>query len=126
MMLFKSRNTMVTSAVLFLIVVILLRVTGGFLEENIVRVVGSIFAGNAENIPLIDFSSMNFAWLNPESWSLHGIAENINGWAHNMIDSVLPAFINTVNIATITAVLTRTKLLSVVVSATKFAPAAAI
>lgn len=123
-MVLKSRNTMVTSAVLFLLVVILLRFTGGFFEDNIVRVVGSIFGGTAENIPLLDFSSINMAWANPSNWSLSELMSNINGMMHDIIDSVLPAFINTINIGVISAVATRAKLISAVTSAAKFAPAA--
>lgn len=122
-MLLKSRNTMVTSAVLFLLVVILLRFTGGFFEENIVRVIGSIAGGSAENIPLLDFSSVNFSSLNPANWSMDGFTLSINEWLHNMIDSILPAFINTLNVGAITTILTRTKLLSLAATAAKTAPA---
>lgn len=116
-MVLKSRNTMVTSAVLFLLVVILLRFTGGFFEDNIVRVVGSIFSGNAENIPLLDFSSVDVSWLNPANWSMDEFMTGVNEWLHNLIDSVLPAVINTVNLGAITAMLARTKLLGAVAKA---------
>lgn len=123
-MVLKSRNTMVTSAVLFLLVVILLRFTGGFFEENIVRVVGSIFGGNAENIPLLDFSSVDTAWLNPTNWSMDEFMSGVNEWLHNVIDSVLPAVINTVNIGAVTAIVARAKLLGAATTAAKAAPAA--
>lgn len=122
-MVLKSRNTMVTSAVLFLLVVILLRFTGGFFEENIVRVVGSISGGSAENIPLLDFSSVNMSWLNPSNWSMDDFTSGINEWLHEMIDSVLPAVINTVNIGAITALIARAKLLGAITAA-KAAPVA--
>lgn len=101
MLLLKSRNTMVISAVVFLIIVILLRLSGGFLGDNIERIVGAIFAGNAEKIPLLDFSSTDWSWLNPSEWSVDNIKEGINQWLHDMIDSVFPAVINTLNIAMI-------------------------
>lgn len=123
-MVLKSRNTMVTSAVLFLLVVILLRFTGGFFEENIVRVVGSISGGSAENIPLLDFSSVNLSWLNPANWSMDQFMTGVNEWLHEMIDSVLPAVINTVNLGAIAAIATRVKLLGVVATTAKAAPAA--
>lgn len=114
---------MVTSAVLFLLVVILLRFTGGFFEENIVRVVGSISGGTAENIPLLDFSTVDTSRLNPSNWSMDKFMTGVNEWMHDVIDSVLPAMINTINIGAITAVLTRGKLLSVMATAAKAAPA---
>lgn len=123
-MVLKSRNTMITSAILFLLVVILLRFTGGFFEDNMVRVVGAIFGGSAENIPLLDFSSINMSWLNPANWSLNEIMTNINGMFHDIIDSVLPAVINMINMGAISAIAIRVKLLSAVSSAAKFAPAA--
>ncbi|MED4128486.1 PRD domain-containing protein [Shouchella miscanthi] len=93
-MVLKSRNTMVVSAVLFLIVVILLRFAGGLFEDNIAMFIGSIFGGNAESVPLIDFSSINLSWLNPSEWSMGDAMSSINAWLHDMIDSVLPAMIN--------------------------------
>ncbi|PAE87689.1 hypothetical protein CHH61_03530 [Shouchella clausii] len=122
-MVLKSRNTMVTSAVLFLLVVILLRCTGDFVQDNIVRVIGSIFGGSAENIPLIDFGSVDLSWMNPANWSMGEIMSGVNQWFHDMIDSVLPAFINTLNIGAITALVTRVKLLSMATAA-KAAPVA--
>lgn len=101
MLLLKSRNTMVISAVVFLIIVILLRLSGVLLGDNINRIVGAIFAGNAEKIPLLDFSSTDWSWLNPSEWSVDNIKEGINQWLHHMIDSVFPAVINTLNIAMI-------------------------
>lgn len=115
---------MVTSAVLFLLVVILLRFTGGFFEDNIVRVIGSISGGNAENIPLFDFSSVNLSWMNPANWSMDQFMTGVNEWLHEMIDSVLPAVINTVNLGAIAAIVTRAKLLGVVAATAKVAPAA--
>ncbi|MCC2252095.1 hypothetical protein JUJ52_19375 [Virgibacillus sp. AGTR] len=123
-MVLKSRNTMVASAVLFLLVVILLRCAGGFVEDNIVRVVGSIFGGSAENIPLIDFSSIDLSWINPANWSMDEIISGVNQWLHDIIDSILPAVINTLNIGVITAIATRAKLLGAVTTAVKAAPAA--
>lgn len=121
-MLFKSRNTMVTSAVLFLIVVILLRLSGGFFEDNIVRVVGAIFGGSAENIPLLDFGSIDLSWLNPDSWSMSDMMSGINGWLHQMIDSVLPAFISFLNVGMITVIITQYKLMSAATVAGKAVP----
>lgn len=99
MLVLKSRNTLVISAMVFLIIVILLRLSGGFLADNIERITGAIFAGNADKIPLLDFSSIDFSWLNPANWSVSGIKEAINEWLHDMVDSVLPAVINSVTIA---------------------------
>lgn len=101
MVLIKSRNTMVFSAVIFLVVVVLLRLTGGLFEDNIVRVVGSIFGGNAEDIPLIDFGSLNLSWLNPTTWSMEDTMSGFNEWLHETIDSVLPGIIHTLNLSTI-------------------------
>lgn len=123
-MVLKSRNTMVASALLFLLVVILLRLSGGLFEENIVRVVGSIFGGNAENIPLIEVGSIDLSWINPANWSLDGITSGINDWMHDMVDSVLPAVINMVNVGAITLIVTRFKLLSAAAAAVKTAPVA--
>jgi hypothetical protein len=123
-MVLKSRNTMVTSAVLFLLVVILLRFTGGFFEDNIVRVIGSISGGSAENIPLFDFSSVDVSWLNPTNWSMEQFMTGVNGWLHNMIDSVLPAVINTVNLGAVTTIATRAKLFGVVATTAQVTPAA--
>jgi len=115
---------MVTSAVLFLLVVILLRFTGGFFEDNIVRVVGSISGGSAENIPLLDFSSLDMSWLNPANWSVDQFTSGLNEWLHDMIDSVLPAVINTINLGAIATIVTRAKLLGVVATTAKVAPVA--
>ena len=122
-MLLKSRNTMVTSAVLFLLVVILLRFTGGFFEENIVRVIGSIAGGTAENIPLLDFSSVDLSWMNPTGWSTDGLTTFVNQWFHDVIDSVLPAFINTLNVGALAAFLTRSQMIGLAATAAKTAPA---
>lgn len=117
----KSRNTMVASAVLFLAVVVLLRFTGGFFEDNVVRVVGSIFGGNAESIPLLDFSNFSFASLNPAEWSTAGITEGVNQWFHNMIDSVLPAMIYSFNATVIhMAVFSRIELMGAGIKIAKF------
>jgi len=115
---------MVTSAVLFLLVVILLRFTGGFFEDNIVRVIGSISGGSAENVPLLDFSSLDVSWLNPADWSMSEFMTGVNEWLHDMIDSVLPAVINTINLGAIAAIATRAKLLGVIATTAKVAPAA--
>lgn len=98
MLLLKSRNTLVISAVLFLVVVVLLRLSAGFLGDNVVRIVGAIFAGKAENIPLLDFGTINLEWLDPSTWSMDGVTSNINQWLHEMIDSVLPAVISLFNV----------------------------
>lgn len=114
-MVLKSRNTMVTSALLFLGVVILLRFSGAFLEDNVVRVVGSIFGGSAENVPLLDFSTVNVSWLDPTQWSTDSLAESVNGWMHGMIDAVLPAVIYAFNASMIHfAVITRADALAAV------------
>lgn len=118
-MLLKSRNTLVVSAVLFLLVVILLRLTSGFIEDNIVRVIGSIAGGAAESIPLIDFGTIDLSWINPMNWSFDGIATNVNEWLHTMIDSVLPAFIHTMNLGAILSFIARAQLIG---AFTKAAP----
>lgn len=119
-MVLKSRNTLVLSAFLFLAVVVMLRISGGFFEENAVRVVGSIFGASAENIPLLDFSTVNVSWLNPAEWSADGLTENINSWLHSMIDSVLPAFIYIFNASMIhLAVITRAEWLGLAGVVTK-------
>lgn len=123
-MVLRSRNTMVTSAVLFLLVVILLRFTGGFFEDNIVRVIGTISGGSAENVPLLDFSSLDVSWLNPADWSMSEFMTGVNEWLHDMIDSVLPAVINTINLGAIAAIVTRAKLLGVIATTAKVVPAA--
>ncbi|WP_078598401.1 hypothetical protein [Evansella clarkii] len=123
----KSRNTMVTSAVLFLLVVILLRFAGGFFEDNVVRIVGAILGGNAEKIPILDFSSVNLSWMNPANWSMDEFASGINQWLHEMVDSILPAFIGTLNagaVATTVSAITRTQLYSAATTVAKVAPAA--
>lgn len=123
-MVLKSRNTLMSSAFVFLLVVVMLRFTGGFFEENVVRVVGSVFGGNAESIPLLDFSTINWSALNPMNWSLDGISERINQWFHDMIDSVLPATIAAVNAGVLhAAVLGRVEWLEAGVRLTKFSSA---
>lgn len=114
-MVLKSRNTMVTSALLFLAVVILLRFSGAFLEDNVVRVVGSIFGGSAENVPLLDFSTVNVSWLNPADWSVDAMTQGVNDWMHSIIDTVLPAVIYAFNASMIHfAVITRADALTAV------------
>lgn len=114
-MVLKSRNTMVTSALLFLAVVILLRFSGAFLEDNVVRVVGSIFGGAAENVPLLDFSTVNVSWLNPADWSVDAVTQGVNDWMHSIIDTVLPAVIYAFNASMIHfAVITRADALTAV------------
>lgn len=115
---------MVISAVVFLIIVILLRLSGGFLGDNIERIVGAIFAGNAEKIPLLDFSSTDWSWLNPSEWSVDNIKEGINQWLHDMIDSVFPAVINTLNIAMINFIVIAR--VTMVTATTNFAKASVI
>lgn len=125
-MVLKSRNTMVASALVFLGVVILLRLTGGLVEENIVRIAGSIFAGNAESVPMVDIGSVNWSVLDPSGWSLDAITQSINGWLHEVIDSVLPAFIYSVNVATVhVAVITRVEWMGALSGAIKGSAAAA-
>lgn len=120
----KSRNTMVSSAVLFLLVVVMLRFTGGFFEENVVRVVGSIFGGNAENIPLLDFSTIDFSAINPLNWSTDGLKESINSWFHDMIDSVMPATIAAFNAGVLhMAIFGRIEFLEAGMKITKFSSA---
>lgn len=120
-MVLQSRNTLIASAMLFLTVVILLRFTGGFFEENVVRVVGSIFGGGAEHIPLLDFSSINLAMFNPAEWSMDNITNGINQWFHNMIDSVLPAMIYSFNATAIhMAVFTRVEMMGAGIKVAKF------
>lgn len=97
----SSRNTLVASAFVFLAVVLLLRLSGGFFEDNIVRVTGAIFGGNAENIPLLDFSSIDVSWLNPAEWSNLNAQETFNTWLHETIDVVIPATISALNVAVI-------------------------
>lgn len=107
-MVLKSRNTMVVTAVLFLLLIIVVRLSGGFFEENVVRIVGAISGGKAENIPLLDFSSMGNSWLNPANWSISDMMSGVNEWFHDFIDSVLPAAINLFNLATIPVAATTT------------------
>ena len=98
---FKSRNTMVVLAVFFLILVVLLRLAGGFLGNNIERIVAIIFKGGGEEIPLVDFSSIDLANLNPMNWSPSDITKTINNWLHDLIDNILPAVIYTFNLSMI-------------------------
>lgn len=96
-MVIGSRNTLLASAFVFLGVVILLRLSGNFVEDNIVAVTGAIFAGRAEDIPLLelDFSSLDVSWLNPTTWSTFDIRGSVNDWMHETIDVVMPATIST-------------------------------
>lgn len=120
-MVLRSRNTMVSSAVVFLLVVVMLRFTGGFFEENVVRVVGSIFGGNAESVPLLDFSTIDLAWMNPLTWSMDGITESTNLWFHDMVDSVIPATVAALNAGVLhMAMMSRIELLEAGIRITKF------
>lgn len=94
----SSRNTLVASAFVFLAVVLLLRLSGGFFEDNIVRVTGAIFAGNAENIPLLDFSTIDLSWMQPDQWQHMNPQESFNLWLHDTIDVVIPAAISASNV----------------------------
>lgn len=89
------------SALVFLAVVLLLRLSGGFFGDNIVRVTGAIFAGNAENIPLLDFSTVDVSWLNPAEWGNMNLQESFNSWLHETIDVVIPAAISMMNVAVV-------------------------
>lgn len=106
MLMLKSRNMMVVTALLFLFVVIMLRASGGLLEDNIARVVGSIFGGSAETIPVFEPDVSSIAWLNPTGWEPSGWLTKINDWAHNVVDSILPAFIHTFNVASASILMT--------------------
>lgn len=97
----SSRNTLVASALVFLAVVLLLRLSGGFFGDNIVRVTGAIFAGNAENIPLLDFSTIDVSWLNPAEWGNMNLQESFNSWIHETVDVVIPAAISMMNVAVV-------------------------
>lgn len=125
-MLLKSRNTMVASAIVFLGVVILLRFTGIVVEDNIARIAGSVFAGNAESIPLIELQSINTAWFDPSVWSMDTVTQAINTWLHDVIDSVLPAVIYTLNASVIHfAIITRVEWVGALSTVAKAAPMAA-
>lgn len=95
----KSRNTLLASAFVFLGIVLLLRLSGGFFEDNAVRVVGAIFGSSAEKVPLIQVEQISLASLgvDPSVWSLDAFKTSINSWTHEMVDTVLPATIYSLN-----------------------------
>lgn len=102
----KSRNTLLASAFVFLGIVLLLRLSGGFFEDNAVRVVGAIFGGSAEKVPLIEFDGISLASLGIDfgAWSLGDFTSGINAWTHEMVDTVMPAVIYSFNAMMIHAI----------------------
>lgn len=85
----KSRNALLTSAIMFFIIVIVLRLMSDVFEDSFLGVINLTLGDKAEGVPLIDWSSLS--WMNPGNWSLDGLTENINGWVHDMVDAILPA-----------------------------------
>ena len=96
-MFLRTRNTAVITAILFLIVVIVLRVVANVFGSNIEQMVGAIFAGSAEDIQVFDLGSIDLSWLNPETWSFDEIASGLNAWFHSIVDAVFPAVISSVS-----------------------------
>lgn len=88
---------------MFLVVVIALRMMSGVFEDSILGIIGLTLGERAEGVPLIDWSSLS--WMNPSGWSTDGIKDAINGWVHDVVDSILPAFIYTFHITTIYAMM---------------------
>lgn len=105
MFLLKSRNTLVISAVLFLLVVILLRLSSLLIKDNVVGIVEAIVGGNMENIKIIDFASIDFSWIHPSNWSIDAITETLNRWMHDLIDNVMPAAISALNLTLVNVAL---------------------
>lgn len=115
----KSRNTLVATAIFFIIIVLVLKFASGFFESNVERVMGAILGGKAESIPLIDFGSIDLSWLNPANWSTEGIRDAINEKAHEIVDSILPAVIHMANLAVIQfAVVLRAEAISPILKTT--------
>ena len=85
----KSRNALLTSAIMFLIIIIALRLMSDVFEDSFLGIINLTLGDKAEGVPLIDWSSLS--WMNPGNWSLDGLPETINGWVHDMVDSILPA-----------------------------------
>lgn len=110
----ESRNTLLFSSFLFLGVVLLLRLSGSFFEENIVQVLGSVFGARAENVPVFSMDMIDFSALNPMAWSFENVKADINLRMHDFIDSVLPAFISTMNVGAILTILSQAKGLGMV------------
>lgn len=99
----KSRNAVLTSAIMFLIVVIALRLLNGVFEDSFLGLINITLGDKAEGVPLIDWSSLS--WMDPGNWSMDGLTESINGWVHDLVDSVLPAMIYMIEITTMYAVI---------------------
>lgn len=118
----KSRNAVLTSAIMFLIVVIALRLLNGVFEDSFLGIINLTLGDKAEGVPLIDWSSLS--WMNPGNWSLDGLSENINGWVHDLVDSVLPAVVYMFEITTLYAIiLMRTKVAGVIMNVGKLVTA---
>lgn len=114
----KSRNAVLTSAIMFLIVVIALRLLNGVFEDSFLGIINLTLGDKAEDVPLIDWSSLS--WMNPSNWSLDGLRESINGWVHDLVDSVLPAIIYTLEFTTLyLIILMRTKVAGVIMNVGK-------
>jgi hypothetical protein len=85
----KSRNALLTSAIMFLIIVIVLRLMSGVFEDSFLGIINLTLGDKAEGVPLIDWSSLS--WMILANWSLDGLSESVNGWVHDMVDAILPA-----------------------------------
>lgn len=97
---FQSRNTIIVSAILFLLGVGLLRLSGGVIEDNVLRILTAVTNGQFKDIPLFDISSIKFEKLTSEHWNGEQMRRDINKWAHDVLDSILPAFIGTASFLT--------------------------
>lgn len=96
---FQSRNTLIVSAILFLVGVFLLRMSGGVIEDNVLRILTAVSNGQLKDVPLFDPSSIPFDKLSSDHWNGEQMRKDINEWAHDFLDSILPAFIGTVSFA---------------------------
>lgn len=94
---------MLVSAIMFLIVVVALRLMGGVFEDSMLGIINLAFGEKAEDVPLIDWSSLS--WMDPSEWSGEGFKEAINEWVHKMIDSILPAMVYLFHVSIVHAVI---------------------
>lgn len=114
---------MIIFAILFLIIVILLRFTGNVVSHNVVGIVGAMFGEKAESVPLLSFQSVDFSGLNPANWSPDHMMTGINEWLHKVIDTVLPAVIQVMTISMVHAVvIARMDVVTATIKVTRFAP----
>lgn len=93
-----SKNTLVLSAIFFLIIVVILRFSSDAVLSQSDKFIGAVMKG--QDVGEAAIGAVKDSAINPDTWSWGKTLEAINTWLHQFVDTVFPAFLSLIDVTT--------------------------